>query len=262
MKFSFFRSEKLKLNVPTSIHDSVPATQKTFFGTDGSDIMDHRSDLKRTEIHGGLGSDTIDGSKFGDWLYGDWGADHIDGWDGNDRIFGGQGRDVLIGNRGDDWLYGGDEGDTIYGLDDNDHLYGDHGEDFLSGGKGTDILWGGQGNDTFAFDIHLDGIIPAYGSAFAKQGAIDQIMDFSVGDHIQIFVKRHQYDGSEALGDMFDNCSGQVQIQSGSDMSDARRGFVFDETTDMLYFDTGSSGFAIAQVHGSAPTTVDLILSY
>ena len=71
-------------------------------------------------------------------VYGDDGADHIDGGDGHDTLY---------GDDGDDRLYGGDGNDTLYGHDGDDRLYGGDGNDYLSGRDGDDRLYGGDGND-------------------------------------------------------------------------------------------------------------------
>jgi len=40
-----------------------------------------------------------------------------------------------------------------------------------------------------------------------------------------------------------------VRDQANADMSDPYSGLVYDTSHGMLYYDTGSSGFAIAQIH-------------
>lgn len=59
-----------------------------------------------------------------DLLYGDAGANYIDGLAGNDTLIGGAGYDTLIGGAGND---------------------------FLDGGSGFDSLTGGSGKDVFIF---------------------------------------------------------------------------------------------------------------
>jgi VCBS repeat-containing protein len=62
---------------------------------------------------GGAGVDTLSnfenllGSRFGDVLTGDTGANRIDGGAGNDILFGARGDDVLVGGLGNDFLEGG-----------------------------------------------------------------------------------------------------------------------------------------------------------
>ena len=272
MGFRQFRPVKLTFNTPTSTpalaREEAPIVPKKVVGTEGNDGIGLADSLRPAEVHGGMGKDTIIGTAFSDTLYGDWGDDTIFAGRGDDKVYGGQGEDSLFGGEGNDTLFGGDDGDeinggagndTLFGEQGGDHLlggegndwlFGGQGNDVLTGGKGTDWLWGGEGKDSFRFHLAHDGIIPLDGQ---KGGALDQIMDFSVGDRIELWIDRR------ILGDSFDNCWGHVQIQSGADLSDARRGLVFDETTDTLYFDAGSTGFAIAQVHGSVPPTISSI---
>nr|WP_304665064.1 calcium-binding protein [Pseudomonas savastanoi] len=86
-----------------------------------------------------------------DTLYGDVGADVLDGLNGNDKLYGEEGNDVLSGGEGNDTLYGGAGNDTLNGGAGNDFLYGDDGDDTLDGGAGNDYLTGSRGNDTYLF---------------------------------------------------------------------------------------------------------------
>ncbi|KPX29379.1 MULTISPECIES: calcium-binding protein [Pseudomonas syringae group] len=86
-----------------------------------------------------------------DTLYGDVGADVLDGLNGNDKLYGEEGDDLLSGGGGNDWLYGGAGNDTLNGGAGDDSLSGDVGDDILDGGAGNDYLSGYTGNDTYLF---------------------------------------------------------------------------------------------------------------
>ncbi|WP_188750317.1 calcium-binding protein [Marinobacterium zhoushanense] len=83
--------------------------------------------------------ENMHGSEHDDRLFGDDGANLIDGYLGNDHIEGRGGNDVLLGNDGDDYLDGG-VGDDL--------LQGGAGDDWLIGRTGADVLDGGEGQDT------------------------------------------------------------------------------------------------------------------
>jgi Ca2+-binding RTX toxin-like protein len=98
----------------------------------------------------------IDGSNFGDYLYGDDaaniiygldGSDYIRGLGGNDALYGQNGDDAILSGLGDDIASGGDGSDSIFGDAGNDALYGDAGNDFMHGGQDNDIVDGGEGDD-------------------------------------------------------------------------------------------------------------------
>ena len=125
--------------------------------------------------------ENIEGSAYGDRLYGDRDANWLSGGDGVDELNGGGGNDVLEGGAGADVLNGGSGADTVsyagsprgvvvnlatdtvYGGDAagdvlvevenlegsayGDRLYGDRDANWLSGGGGVDELRGGGGND-------------------------------------------------------------------------------------------------------------------
>jgi len=102
---------------------------------------------------GGAGFDTLvsienlTGSRFGDTLIGDDGANLLRGCDGDDVLDGGRGADELRGGAGDDLLLG-EAGD--------DKLSGGEGDDTLDGGVGADQLFGGAGFDAANVDPTLE----------------------------------------------------------------------------------------------------------
>jgi Ca2+-binding RTX toxin-like protein len=82
------------------------------------------------------------GSRFGDTLRGDEGANELFGLQGNDVLYGEGGNDYLSAHVGDDRVYGGDGNDT---------LRGDVGNDTLDGGAGLNTLRGEGGVDTAVY---------------------------------------------------------------------------------------------------------------
>ena len=140
---------------------------------DGTVMGGHADGDVLTEIENVIGSD------YGDVLWGDGGANRLEGGegndelrgnDGNDKLYGGAGADTLNGGSGDDYAYyldsavgvlvrlhnanavkyGEAEGDTLI---DIEHLVGSNHNDvswpgmvkitMLDGGDGDDVLYGG-----------------------------------------------------------------------------------------------------------------------
>ena len=122
--------------------------------------------------------ENVTGSDYGDVLWGDGGANRLEGGegndelrgnDGNDKLYGGAGADMLNGGAGDDYAYytsssvgvlvrlhnanavkyGDAEGDTLIDIEHlvgskhNDTLAGDGEDNLLDGGDGDDVLYGG-----------------------------------------------------------------------------------------------------------------------
>ena len=108
----------------------------------------------------------IEGSRFGDNLFGSVSRDTFAGGDGNDRLEGRQGQDALDGEDGNDTILGGSAADVLRGGADNDNLsgdandnslFGDDGNDTLKGGTGIDTLNGGAGDDSLSGNGTLEG---------------------------------------------------------------------------------------------------------
>jgi uncharacterized repeat protein (TIGR01451 family) len=105
---------------------------------------------------GGRDDDVINGTVFGDTIYGLERSDLLRGLDGADCLWGGEGNDVLDGDGGDDRLWGGNGRDRLVAGAGNDLLYGGlkrdvliagTGDDFISPGTGRDLVRAGAGND-------------------------------------------------------------------------------------------------------------------
>lgn len=98
-------------------------------------------------LYGNDGDDTIDGIGGNDTLWGHAGEDTINGGDGDDLIYGGDDDDELNGGAGSDTVYGGDGDDDIDGGSNDDTLRGEDGNDTIAGGHGDDMIYDGIGND-------------------------------------------------------------------------------------------------------------------
>lgn len=130
-----------------------------------------------------LSSNDLDGSSWGDDLFGGWMNDTVDGFAGDDFISGSYGDDVLSGGDGDDSLEGGHGRDNLNGGAGDDSLEGGDGDDYLFDDAGTNQLFGGAGADVldFAFGEGHGGAgddrvtVTRTGSAFG--GAGDDVLE-------------------------------------------------------------------------------------
>ncbi|MFN0192763.1 MAG: hypothetical protein ACKVP5_12455 [Aestuariivirga sp.] len=85
------------------------------------------------------------GTAFDDRMFGNGGANVLEGRNGND---------VLRGNSGSDTLLGGDNNDTLEGGSEADRLEGGNNDDTLRGGTGNDVMIGGSGIDVADYSIN------------------------------------------------------------------------------------------------------------
>ena len=100
----------------------------------------------------------LTGSQFGDFLWGSFGANIIEGLGGNDYLFGRAGNDTLNGGAGDDVLEGGADADTLNGgADSNTASYSLSGPglvvDLVATGKNT----GDAAGDSYSSIQNLTG---------------------------------------------------------------------------------------------------------
>lgn len=102
---------------------------RSIYGTDGDDYMSAMDDRGTT-------------------LYGEIGADNLNGGDGADRLYGGIGNDQLYGNGGNDTLDGGEGNDMLYGGAENDTY-------IFNVGSGTDTIIDGEGINIISFGAGL-----------------------------------------------------------------------------------------------------------
>jgi Ca2+-binding RTX toxin-like protein len=107
----------------------------TLWGESGDDMIlapddgtsPTQSGVLGSIFDGGIGDDTLTGSRWGDFLGGGEGVDRLAGQRGNDTLNGGLERDVMRGGGGDDWIIVA-AGEVEPG-------------EILDGGAGNDILY-------------------------------------------------------------------------------------------------------------------------
>ena len=159
------------------------------------------------------GSDTIEGTPKGDYIYGDGYNDNLYGLDGPDYIYGGSGLDEIFCGNGQDHAYGGSNGDVLeHGMGTGkDWLYGETGQDsyyanddgsymndlshgatdgnWFYGAAGIDTMIGDYGVDEMHGGGGADSLTGSYGNDFLLgQGGDDSINggygdDCIIGDH-------------------------------------------------------------------------------
>ncbi|MEO1292579.1 MAG: calcium-binding protein [Pseudomonadota bacterium] len=105
-------------------------------------------DGKPKQLFGDEGANTVNGTDAGEKIAALAGDDIVMGGDGRDLINGGTGNDTLHGEGGRDVLAGGDGDDELIGGADDDFGFGGNGDDTFQGGAGDDRFFGGAGNDT------------------------------------------------------------------------------------------------------------------
>lgn len=103
-------------------------------------------------VDGGNGDDTILGRGGDDKFFGGNGDDEVHGGSGADEIWGWSGSDTLDGGAGDDTIFGDSKAKSSNGELADDVIFGGEGNDVINGGYGNDLLEGGSGFDTFVFD--------------------------------------------------------------------------------------------------------------
>ncbi|WP_176556122.1 calcium-binding protein [Rubellimicrobium rubrum] len=159
----------------------------------------------------------------------------------------GNGRaNILVGNNGSNGLSGQAGNDELRGGGGADNLSGGTGGDVLRGGTGADRLIGGAGSDAFEYT--------------ARDQGGDRIVDFGTGanndDRIRI----------DASGFLLALQPGQLaadRFSTGTDNqgNDANDRFVFNTTTDQLFFDANGSGAGgetlLATFSGNPTLTAD-----
>ncbi|WP_236250085.1 calcium-binding protein [Pseudomonas cichorii] len=152
-----------------------------------------------------------------DTLYGDVGADVLDGLNGDDRLYGDAGNDQLNGGAGRDTLYGESGNDTLNGGADNDYLDGGDGNDTLDGGAGNDSLSGSRGNDTYLFYRGMgQDTINEFDSTTGNVDTIKVASGITPGD---VIVKRDRTDivlsikGTNDWMKIYDYTSSNYQVE-------------------------------------------------
>ena len=117
------------------------------FGDGGANNLD--GGVNADQIFALAGNDDVFAGNGNDVVDGGFGNDFIDGWNGNDVLLGDSGNDTLLGFNGNDVLSGG------FG---SDSLNGEAGNDTLNGGFGSDTLTGGAGADDFLIESRFQGV--------------------------------------------------------------------------------------------------------
>ncbi len=175
----------------------------TIFGGTGSDLIFGEAGDDGL-IQGNQGADTVVGGDGDDWVYGGQDNDRVSGDAGNDFVQGNMGNDEVFGGIGDDTLRGGQANDSVFGEDGNDLLFGDLGSDIVDGGSGDDTLWGGNesdtlnggdgadtinggaGNDVMTGGAGVDRFVIAAADIGLTAGTMDQILDLTAGELIDV----------------------------------------------------------------------------
>lgn len=162
-------------------------------------------------VAGTSADDTLDGTGFGETLWGREGADILNGNGGDDMLIGGTGADTLNGGEGIDTASyagssagvtinlgtgrgnGGDaagdrldsietvvgsaQADNLTGSANDDSLDGSAGDDVVIAARGNDVLIGGDGSDVLAGGLGAD----TFRFEAVSDGAVDIITDFQIG---------------------------------------------------------------------------------
>jgi Ca2+-binding RTX toxin-like protein len=170
------------------------------YGEDGDDGIGMGSG-PNSVASGGNGRDTIRGaitSQCCERIYGGYGSDYIQGWNGGEYINGGPDIDTLYGCAAVDGRDGGGaafcgdatvEQETIVGSSGSDFIFGQVGNDQIYAGPGNDEGWGGIGSDTIAGGTGYDKLVGGTGNdvltgnlgadTFYCGPGTDRITDFS-----------------------------------------------------------------------------------
>jgi Ca2+-binding RTX toxin-like protein len=152
--------------------------------TAGASAMLSPVDLNLEVLKGTIADDTIYGDRGANQIDGLSGADTVYGREGDDAISGGSGNDSLYGEAGNDRMVGGDGDDLLDGGDGDDDLAGDAGNDRLSGGAGADTLRGGAGDDILAGGAGQDFLDGGAGADNLDGGAGADRMVGGTGDDV------------------------------------------------------------------------------
>jgi Ca2+-binding RTX toxin-like protein len=222
-------------------------------------------DRRGNDIFGGRGMDVIYGKRGNDMLDGGVGNDDLIPEQGNDIVKGGAGRDAIyfsFENQGVRlFLNANDSGrstigsshdtvsgvEVIYGSAFNDQLrvgkggyiYGNAGNDLVRDSPGSatrEILDGGDGYDT------LDGRF-GEGSDLFTLGSNYRFLGFDArnsADNDLLYVDRSifNFTGQLSGSDVVSNAGGTATIAGPQ--------FIFNTTTDQLWYDADGTGFGSA----------------
>ncbi|NJL52980.1 MAG: hypothetical protein HC930_13660 [Hydrococcus sp. SU_1_0] len=146
------------------------------------------------------------GDNLDNFLFGEVGADIVDGKGGNDYISADEGEDLLFGDIGNDLIQGGKDSDVIFGEAGDDRLIGSDyqgnyydypelandpfafaNEPVVPNVFEVDTFVGGRGSDTFVlgdyFNAHYRG----------QSYAVIEDFDPATGDKLEVFGRLNDY---------------------------------------------------------------------
>ncbi|MFT3956445.1 MAG: calcium-binding protein [Piscinibacter sp.] len=183
-----------------TLNGSGIATEETFEGRAGDDLIDGNAGLDRVTYIGSTSAATVTlglagaaGSASDGWGQHDTLRDieNVQGTrDFADRITGNELANLLDGLGGNDSLNGGSGNDT---------LLGGNGNDTLNGSTGADSLVGGNGSDTYMVSSSLDRVIESGSSASSADHVISSF-SWSLSATGNAAVERLTLIGSAASG--------------------------------------------------------------
>ncbi|WP_298938299.1 tandem-95 repeat protein [uncultured Ruegeria sp.] len=228
-------------------------------------------------LYGDAAANQLSGSNGDDYLYGGAGNDRLQGDDGNDTLNGGVGNDTLEGGRGNDILNGGDGDDRLFSENQyfdsdsgNDTLNGDAGDDRLRGGEGDDILNGGVGNDVLEGRSGNDILNGGDGDDDLEGGYGNDTLNGGDGDD-RLYGGEYFDTGNDTLngGDGDDRLEGGGgdDILNGGDGDDRLRGdagddqFVFSDSFGNDTITDFDDGIDLIRVDIAGVSYSDLIIT-
>ncbi len=150
------------------------------FGNEGNDTLASSSPgaTSATLVGGNNsadGANSLLGNTSNEWMFGNGGADTVDGGAGNNTVIGGQGGNSLLTLAGADLIFANEANDTVSAGDGANTVFGGQGNDSILAGVGRDTLQGNEGNDTIRGDngtVSIDTISGGAGNdVFAYIGA-------------------------------------------------------------------------------------------
>lgn len=202
--------------------DSLPVR---FFGGEGIDVVDYTTASAAVGVNLAPGNERFNtgpargdsyssiegaiGSRFNDFLAGDF---------KNNKLWGGEGHDSLAGNAG------------------NDSLYGGGGNDLLNGGSGVDAFDGGSGIDTVDYSAETGSVTVNLGNNAFNGGqaagetyvSIENVIGSQYGDSLIGDNNRNTLSGS--FGDDFIFGLGGDDRINGDDGNDQLNGGAGNDT--------------------------------
>lgn len=198
--------------------DSNEGGEDVLFGGAGSDIL--VSGTGRDHFNGGADIDAASWQESSFAVSADISTGRAtnggiqDTFTNIENLIGSRFGDTLSGEEGANGLFGGDGNDRMFGRDGNDHLSGGGGNDTLDGGAGINSLKGGAGVDTVdyggqasAIDVDLISGQVFAGDRFDSLSEIEVVKGSSFADRL--------------LGNAFGN---QLAGSGGNDLIDGGLG--------------------------------------